>query len=214
MIFGCCQNNDVQNGAICFLMNIGGLKKSSIMENATSSDRRSGLQTWLVWGEGGGGRMQDQDLWALFNLLIMLTTTNSPALMNKQSLEFQTTSDCRSRSIRLIVIFYVYILPGLRRMSVMLITFVLITWSLPPKGKSCGTSVASWWQAGPAGGQFREATEVESHTLSLVSHTEWYLIQWYRIQCSGIVYYGCNSDYCGLNQALLYSVPSPKWPSV
>ena len=111
MIFGCCQNNDVQNGAICFLMNIGGLKKSSIMENATSSDRRSGLQTWLVWGEGGGGRMQDQDLWALFNLLIMLTT-NSPALMNKQSLEFQTTSDCRSRSIRLIVISYVYILPA------------------------------------------------------------------------------------------------------
>ena len=57
--------------------------------------------------------MQDQDLRALFNLLIMLTT-NSPALMNKQSLEFQTTSDCRSRSIRLIVIFFVYILPGLR----------------------------------------------------------------------------------------------------
>ena len=53
---------------------------------------------------GGGGRMQDQDLRALFNLLIMLTT-NSPALMNKQSLEFQTTSDCRSRSIRLIVFF-------------------------------------------------------------------------------------------------------------
>ena len=49
--------------------------------------------------------MQDQDLRALFNLLIMLTTTNSPALMNKQSLEFQTTSDCRSRSIRLIVFF-------------------------------------------------------------------------------------------------------------
>ena len=62
---------------------------------------------------GGGGRMQDQDLRALFNLLIMLTT-NSPALMNKQSLEFQTTSDCRSRSIRLIVMFYVYILPGAR----------------------------------------------------------------------------------------------------
>ena len=75
-------------------------------------------------------------------------------------------------------------------MGVLLITFVLITWSLPPKGKSSGTSAASWWQAGPAGGQFREATEVESHTLSLVSHTEWYLIQWYRIQCSGIVYYG------------------------
>ena len=78
--------------------------------------------------------------------------------------------------------------------SVLLITFVLITWSLPPKGKSSGTSAASWWQAGPAGGQFREATEVESHTLSLVSHT-----QWYRTH-SGIVYYGCNSDYCGLNR--------------
>ena len=85
---------------------------------------------------------------------------------------------------------------------------LLITWSLPPKGKSSGTSAASWWQAGPAGGQFREATEVESHTLSLVSHTEWYLIQWYRMQYSGIVYYGCNSDYCGLNRALLYPVQS------
>ena len=93
-------------------------------------------------------------------------------------------------------------------MSVLLITFVLITWSLPPKGKSSGTSAASWWQAGPAGGQFREATEVESHTLSLVSHTEWYFILWYRIQCSGIVYYGCNTDYYGLDRALLYPVES------
>ena len=79
--------------------------------------------------------------------------------------------------------FYVFMLLGV---SVLLITFVLITWSLPPKGKSSGTSAASWWQAGPAGGQFREATEVESHTLSLVSHrvvshTKWYGIQWYRI---------------------------------
>ena len=87
-------------------------------------------------------------------------------------------------------------------MSVLLITFVLITWSLPPKGKSSGTSAASWWQAGPAGGQFREATEVESHTLSLVSHT-----QWYRTH-SGIVYYGCNTDYYGLDRALLYPVES------
>ena len=91
-------------------------------------------------------------------------------------------------------------------MSVLLITFVLITWSLPPKGKSSGTSAASWWQAGPAGGQFREATEVESHTLSLVSHT-----QWYRTQ-SGIVYYGCNSDYCGLNRH--YCIQSKVAPCV
>ena len=192
MISGCCQNNDVQNGAICFLMNIGGLKKSSIMENATSSDRRSGLQTWLVWGEGGGGRMQDQDLWALFNLLIMLTTTNSPALMNKQSLEFQTTSECRSRSIRLIVVFYVYILPGLRffitanecSANYFCINYLVSSPKREVLWHLSGKLVASWACGRPVprsdgGGIAYTVTGIAHRVVSytVVSYT----VQWYRI---------------------------------
>ena len=65
------------------------------------------------------------------------------------------------------------------------------------------------WQAGGKLG-LRAASSEKRRRWNRI-HCHWYRTQvtkWYRIQCSGIVYYARNSDYCGLNQALLYPVQS------